>query len=159
MSCCVLGQSPMELGSQQEAGVWHPGGVSKKTPDIICSSSRLPGKESGACVGLGDGETAAQITAPESASRVFPWEPDWGSGRCLRCTVELAARMGNLGPQAQEGSLCQGDNTRDRCVVFLQGHQPHSSEPRKRCHMCGSTLCWGRNGRLSQIPGGPASPD
>lgn len=57
MSCCVLGQSPMERGSQQETGVWHPGGVSKKTSDIICSSSRLPGKESGTCVGLGDGET------------------------------------------------------------------------------------------------------
>lgn len=61
MSCCALGQSPMERGSQQEAGGLAPRGVSKMTSDTICSSPRLPGKESGACVGLGDGETPLKL--------------------------------------------------------------------------------------------------
>lgn len=62
------------------------------------------------------------------------------------------------GAQALEGSLCQADNTSDERLGYLQGHQPHSSEPRKSRCLCRSTLFWGDTAGFLRFPRGPAIP-
>lgn len=78
-------------------------------------------------------------------AQCFLWSQPRTPGGCPEPHSAACSLHSKPRPQGLETTLCQADNTTDKRLVHLQGHQPRSSEPQKACCTCRPTVFSGES--------------